>query len=196
MGAKFENWVAKRPLISRFAFHKVQDHMSAVSNTTESMVSIKSVRPQIVLALRATIASYRAQSQLWQQLCGACVAHGIAIAGPCITLYYDLDYKEADVDCEVCIPITTDTVIPETLLSGSSIARKELPPVQKAACITHEGSYDGLPAVYSKAFEWLAQQQLQACVPLREVYLRMDPSDKSERCFLTEVQLPIKDKSA
>lgn len=183
-------------LISTFSIDCAREHMATTSDTSEAAVSIKSVRSQIVLALRATIANYRAQSQLWHQLCSACEAHGITIAGPCLTLYYDLDYKESDVDCEVCLPIAQDAVIPESLLSGSSIVLKELSPLQKAACITHEGSYDGLPTVYCTAFQWLAQQQLQACVPLREVYLRMDPSDKSERSFLTEVQLPIKDDAA
>ncbi|OWZ10545.1 hypothetical protein PHMEG_00016599 [Phytophthora megakarya] len=148
--------------------------------------------PEIrVLALRAVIANYRAQRTLWDQVLSFSRAHGLSIAGPCLTIYYDEGYKEKDVDAEVCLPIAKDATVDEDAASKSSITVRTLPAVARAASIVHLGSYDKLPASYTKLYEWINKEGLRPDATVQEVYLRMDIEDTSEKSFVTEIQQPL-----
>ncbi|KAJ8546926.1 hypothetical protein ON010_g11308 [Phytophthora cinnamomi] len=136
--------------------------------------AIKTLPEVRVVALRAVIPNYRAQRTLWDQVLAFTRSQGIAIAGPCLTIYYDQGYKEKDVDAEVCLPIATDAQVDESASSTPSISVRVLPAVPRAASAVHLGSYDALNPSYSKLFEWIGQQGLQPNAPVREVYLRMN----------------------
>ncbi|ETP24032.1 hypothetical protein F441_02916, partial [Phytophthora nicotianae CJ01A1] len=152
---------------------------------------IKNLPEVRVLGLRAVIPNYRAQRTLWDQVLAFSRAHGLDIAGPCLTIYYDQGFKEKDVDAEVCLPIAQDAKVDETAASASSISVRTLPVVSRAASIVHLGSYDALTPCYMKLYEWIDKQGLRPNAPVREIYLRMDIQDVSEKSFVTEIQQPI-----
>ncbi|ETI54205.1 hypothetical protein F442_02892 [Phytophthora nicotianae P10297] len=152
---------------------------------------IKNLPEVRVLGLRAVIPNYRAQRTLWDQVLAFSRAHGLDIAGPCLTIYYDQGFKEKDVDAEVCLPIAQDAKVDETAASASSISVRTLPVVPRAASIVHLGSYDALTPCYMKLYEWIDKQGLRPNAPVREIYLRMDIQDVSEKSFVTEIQQPI-----
>jgi effector-binding domain-containing protein len=153
--------------------------------------AIKELPEVRVLALRAVIANYRAQRTLWDQVTAFSRAHGIAIAGPCLTVYYDQGYKEKDVDAEVCLPIAREVDVDQDEAFALSITVRTLPAVALAASVVHLGSYDALTSSYLKLYEWIGKEGLRPSAPVREVYLRMDIEDASEESFLTEIQQPL-----
>ncbi|KAG6960192.1 hypothetical protein JG688_00009717 [Phytophthora aleatoria] len=153
--------------------------------------SIKNLPEVRVLSLRAVIPNYRAQKTLWDQVLVFSRARGLDIAGPCLTIYYDQGYKEKDVDAEVCLPIAKDATVDETAASTSSISVRTLPAVPRAASLVHLGSYDALNPCYLKLYEWVDKEGLRPNAPVREVYLRMNIEDVSEKSFVTEIQQPV-----
>ncbi|KAL3664466.1 hypothetical protein V7S43_010786 [Phytophthora oleae] len=152
---------------------------------------IKNLPEVRVLALRAVIPNYRAQRTLWDQVLAFARAQGLAIAGPCLTIYYDQSYKEKDVDAEVCLPIANDVQVDEDAVATTSIVHRRLPVVPQAASLVHLGSYDTLNPSYTKLYKWIGKQGLHPNAPVREVYLRMDIEDTSEESFVTEIQQPV-----
>lgn len=161
-------------------------------------VIIKAIPAIRVISLRATTANYRAQTHQWKQVTTFCEQHAIEIAGPCFTDYYDQCYKETDVDLEVCLPIHADAALPAPASESEAAAAvwgdiqlRTTPAFPRAAAITHNGNYDGLPAAYEALFGWIKENNERPCGPAREVYLKMDPTDKSEASFVTEILQPL-----
>ncbi|KAE8983488.1 hypothetical protein PR001_g22653 [Phytophthora rubi] len=152
---------------------------------------LKSLPEVRVVTLRAVIPNCRAQRTLWDQVLAFTRSQGLAIAGPCLTIYYDQGYRERDVDAEVCLPIAKDAKVTEDAGSTSSITVRVLPAVPRAASAVHLGSYDALNPAYLKLYEWISKEHLQPNAPVREVYLRMDIEDTSEGSFVTEIQQPV-----
>ncbi|GMF12662.1 unnamed protein product [Phytophthora lilii] len=153
--------------------------------------AIKNLPAVRVVALRAVIDNYRAQRTLWDQVLAFTRARGLAIAGPCLTIYYDQEYKEKDVDAEVCLPIAMDANVNEEVGSTSSITIRTLTAVPRAASVVHLGSYDKLNLSYMKLHESIGSEGLRPNAPVREVYLRMNVEDSSESSFVTEIQQPV-----
>ncbi|EGZ08068.1 hypothetical protein PHYSODRAFT_526221 [Phytophthora sojae] len=152
---------------------------------------VKSLPEVRVVTLRAVIPNYRAQRALWDQVLAFTRSQGLAIAGPCLAIYYDQGYKEKDVDAEVCLPIAKDAKVNKDAASTSSIRDRVLSAVPRAASAVHLGSYDALNPTYTKLYEWIGKELLQPNAPVREVYLCMNPEDASEESFVTEIQQPV-----
>lgn len=68
-------------------------------------VVIKKVEPLKVAALRGLLPTPPDQGRLWGELEGYLALHRVQPVGPCLSLYYDAEYKEQDWDIEVCEPI-------------------------------------------------------------------------------------------
>ncbi|KAG1684179.1 hypothetical protein DVH05_011829 [Phytophthora capsici] len=141
-------------------------------------------------------AAFPTLDQLKQQLVRAFAptfarAQGLVIAGPCLTIYYDEGYKEKDVDAEVCLPIAKDAHVDEAGAATVSIVDRTLPSAPRAASLVHLGSYDTLNPSYMTLYEWIGKQGLRPNAPVREVYLRMNIEDTSEKSFVTEIQQPV-----
>ncbi|KAG1684172.1 hypothetical protein DVH05_011822 [Phytophthora capsici] len=152
---------------------------------------VKNLPEVRVLALRAVIPNYRAQRTLWDQVLTFARAQGLVIAGPCLTIYDDEGYKEKDVDVEVCLPIAKDAHVDEAGAATVSIVDRTLPSAPRAASLVHLGSYDNLNPSYMTLYEWIGKQGLRPNAPVREVYLRMNIEDTSEKSFVTEIQQPV-----
>ncbi|TYZ67502.1 hypothetical protein PybrP1_003725 [[Pythium] brassicae (nom. inval.)] len=158
----------------------------AATPASDSVPSVKAIQEVRIISIRSTVENYRAQSALWTKLTAFCTHHSIAIAGACFTMYYDKDFKPKDVDLEVCLPIAADVALPTSDANASGgagwgdISVRTLPAVERAAAITHIGSYNGLPSAYNTFYRWIGENHLEPTDCVREVYLVMDTADASE----------------
>jgi DNA-binding transcriptional MerR regulator len=148
-------------------------------------VVIKQVKPVKVAALRDTVANYGAQGPLWEELMGFIVQHGARPSGPCFAVYYDPEYRERDVDLEVCQPV--DRALPD----DPRVKVHEIPGAETMACVVHQGSYDRFMETYGALTAWIEANGYQIVGPNREIYLvsMNDTSDAS--ALVTEIQLPV-----
>jgi len=148
-------------------------------------VVIKHVHTQKVVAIRANVPTYGDQHILWNELGTYLAQKGIKPCGPCLTIYHDPEYREQDVDIEVCEPIKN------TLPTHERIIVRELPEIETMACLIHEGSYENFNQTYEALVRWIETNGYQIVGPNREVYLRNVEHTNNPDEYLTEIQFPV-----
>ncbi|MCL1897161.1 MAG: helix-turn-helix domain-containing protein, partial [Clostridiales bacterium] len=67
-------------------------------------VSIKSIPAYQVLSLRRVVSDYDSEGQLWQEMAGFAAQNQIPVSSNTFSIYHDAEYKERDVDIEICAP--------------------------------------------------------------------------------------------
>lgn len=118
-------------------------------------------------------------------------AHARSPASP-FTIFHDLEYREQDVDVEVCIPVK----------QGSDLGTRVLPCCEATASITYHGPYEQTPLAYSLLLEWMSRSGMRLVGPMREVYHRYGADQvgyslpaaalaKNSAEFVTELQAPV-----
>ena len=118
--------------------------------------------------------------------------HARSAASP-FTIFHDPDYRDQDVDVEVCIPVKHQVAKLSTHL---------LPRCEASASITYRGPYEQTPLAYSQLLEWMSRSGMRLAGPLREVYhcygadqvgysLPTAVLANSSDDFVTELQAPV-----
>lgn len=67
-------------------------------------VSIKSVPAYQVFSLRRVVRDYYAEAELWKEMSDFAEKHKFPVSDNTFTIYHDTEYKENDVDIEICAP--------------------------------------------------------------------------------------------
>lgn len=116
-----------------------------------------------------------------------------------MTVYYDTEYKERDVDVEVATPVSAP-------LPGSErVTVRKIPGAELMACLVHQGSYDTLSQAYTSLLTWVEANGYRIVGPNREVYLRCPDNEYEDpnavgyadyladdpAAYVTEVQFPV-----
>jgi DNA-binding transcriptional MerR regulator len=120
-------------------------------------------------------------------------AHARSSQSP-FTIFHDLEYREDDVDVEVCIPIRS--------AGTSRLDRRIVPGSRSMSCITYRGSYQQTPALYAALLQWMDHSGFRFDGPLREVYHRYGADQIGYRLpahvlasnsteYVTELQAPV-----
>lgn len=160
-------------------------------------VIVKKVDAVRVAAIRSTIPTYAEQGSLWSALDAMLAQQQITPNGPCLTVYHDTEYRERDVDVEVCEPV------PNNAVGSNGVTVYTLPAVETMATTLHHGGFENVGETYGALVAWIEQNGYHIVGPNREVYLRavvppemlaQYPSefvtaDQAER--LTEIQFPV-----
>jgi DNA-binding transcriptional MerR regulator len=148
-------------------------------------IVVKRVEPQRVASLRDVIPTYGAQGPLWGELAAYMERHGVKSVGPCLTIYHDPEYRERDVEVEVCEPV--DRPGPD----HPRIRVYDLPAVDAMATVVHEGSYDGFSETYATLLGWIEANGYRIVGPNREIYVRAAEHTDDPDEFVTEIQFPV-----
>ena len=135
--------------------------------------------------LRDTIPTYSHVGQLFEEAYGFLGQHGIPPVGAPFEICHDEEYRESDVDVEIAVPVAAD--IP----SGSRLVLRDLPPVESAACLVHEGPYETLTSSYSHLMQWMDANGYRIVAPTREVYVRGPDEADDPAGYITEIQAPV-----
>lgn len=160
-------------------------------NMPEYDVIIKRVEPIRTAAIRAIVPTPPDQGQLWAELGRYLAVQRVRpLEAPCITVYYDEEYKEHDWDLEVCIPV--DCAVPET----ARVKEHTLPGVKMMASTIHRGPFTALNSAYTALGRWVDSNGYRFCGPAREVYLREPAStpggaSQTDPDTVTEIQVPV-----
>ena len=84
---------------------------------------------------------------------------------PPLTIYYDNEYRDRDIDAEVAVPLRY--AIPESEV----IHVRELPRLSNVACVVHVGDYATIYQAYNALLAWIEANDYQMVGPIREIYL-------------------------
>ena len=115
---------------------------------------------------------------------------------PPLTIYYDDEYREREIDAEVAVPL--NYAIPE----GESIRVRQTPPQTQVACVVHLGGYSTIYQAYNALLGWIETNNYQMLGPIREVYIRYGADglnlalpqtylEKDSKQYVTELQLIV-----
>jgi DNA-binding transcriptional MerR regulator len=160
-------------------------------------VVIKRIEPQRVAAIRDVVPTFAAQGQLWGELDGYLGQRHITPIGPCLTIYHDPEYREHDVELEVCEPVAS------AVAGEGRVKVYELPAVETMACILHHGDFQNVGETYHALLRWIETNGYRIAGCNREVYLLAVADPRTQAKYpveyltdsddqrVTEIQFPI-----
>lgn len=108
------------------------------------------------------------------------------VTGPIMFICHDEEYREADADIEVAVPITGPVSLEGTAAGVVTL------PGGRFVSVLHTGPYPGVGKAYERLFSYMNENRLVPAGPSRELYLN-DPAEVPEDELLTEVQFPVEE---
>lgn len=154
----------------------------------EYNVMIKSVPKHIVVSTRGVVNSYFDEGLLWDKLAHIIDTNKIKLTPNeiNIAIYHDEDYKETNIDIEVC------SVIGKNYTANIDCIHTLLP-VKQMACIMVHGSFTNIAPAFLYLAEWLSSNN-KYCMsndPNRQICHKGPWNEQNEENFLTEIQIPV-----
>lgn len=152
-------------------------------------ISIKSVPNYPVLSLRRIIADYYQEGSLWQELSAFAEQHQIQVSKDTFSIYYDSDYREKDVDVELC------AVVKKLGKSEGGLTFRNSESVPMMACTMVYGPFSNIAEAYRAFAEWLQKNsQYEMSGPTRQIVHRGPWNESNPEKYLIELQIPIEIK--
>lgn len=154
-------------------------------------VKIKSLPKVIVASMRQTIPNYQALFHLCPNIMAKEMQRLDCICAEpfyCFNIYHDGEYREENIDVEICEAVTQmkeDTEI---------LKFKEIEEVPQAVCIMHQGGYDSLGNTYAYIFNWIEENGYEVVGYPRESFIDGIWNKENEEDWLTEIQIPVRIK--
>lgn len=149
-------------------------------------ISIKSIPSYEVLSLRRTIPDYYAEGELWQELSAYAVQHQIEISSNTFSVYHDVEYKETNVDVELCAPVKKKGK------STGEIIYRNTEPIPIMACTMVYGTFNNIAGAYLAFAEWLQKNsQYRMSGLTRQIVHRGPWNESNPEKYLIELQIPL-----
>lgn len=150
-------------------------------------VVIKELPKVIVVSQRIILPDYGALFHIMPVMGGKMQELGCICAMPeyCFNIYHDGEYRERDIDVEICEAVTE--LKPDAL----GLVFKVIPKIKKAACLFHKGPYRDFPNAYLSLTKWMDNNGYQPAGFPRESYIDGIWNKEREEDWLTEIQFPI-----
>jgi len=149
-------------------------------------VSIKSIPSYQVLSLRRTVSDYYAEGQLWEEMLAFADENDIPVSSNTFTIYHDTDYREKDVDIEICAPVAR---IGESM---NGFVYRDTEPVPIMACTMVYGKFENIAGAYLAFANWLQENnQYRMTGQNRQIVHRGPWNEENHDKYLTEIQIPL-----
>lgn len=164
----------------------LQERMSIHYN-----VRVKSVPAFQVFSLRRVVEDYYAEGQLWKEMAAYAKVHELDLSKdtPTFTIYHDKDYREQEVDIEVCA--ITDQVGES---EGAFVFHK-VESVPLMACSMVYGPFENIKGAYLAMAGWLGEHnQYEMVGQSRQIVHRGPWNEEEPERYLTEIQIPLQEK--
>lgn len=149
-------------------------------------VSIRSIPSYQVLSLRRIVSDYYAEGELWKEMSDFATKHDITFTSNTFTIYHDLDYREKDVDMEICAPVDR---IGE---NRDGFVYRHTEPVPIMACTMVYGPFENIAGAFLASANWLQEHnQYKMTGQSRQIVHRGPWNEESSDLYLTEIQIPL-----
>ncbi len=149
-------------------------------------VTMKSIPAYTVFSLRRTVTDYYAESELWHEMSAFANKNNIPISSNTFTIYHDKEYKEKDVNIEVCAPV------PKLERDSEGFTYRVIEAVPIMACTMVYGSFKNIGKAYLSVAHWLQQHnQYKMTGQSRQIVHRGPWNEEHESEYLTEIQIPL-----
>lgn len=156
------------------------------TNMPEYEVVLKKVPPMTIASLRETLPGFPDVGRLHGEMDAYFKQHGVTESDTCFTIWHDQEYRETDVDAEVAFPI-----VPGSLQGNERISIRQLPGIETAASVLHQGPYDTVGQAYDALTAWIEANGYRITGPDREIYLHNGSHTSDPAEYVTEIQYPV-----
>ena len=155
-------------------------------------VELKALPGVIVASMRTTVPSYDTYFDIVPKMGEYMNSVGAVCREPayCFTIYHDGEYRETDIDAEICEAVTAPCE------ESDRVKFKTIPEVPEAACLMHRGPYATLSKTYNALFSWIHENGYEPADNPRESYIDGIWNKETPEEWLTEVQVPVKRREA
>jgi DNA-binding transcriptional MerR regulator len=190
--SKRENEVKINLSLEMSKLSQIQNYLKTLEGECVKMgydVIVKQLPEVIVASMRQVISDYSAFFDLCPNVMGkemkriGCVC---SVPEYCFNIYHDKEYKETNIDVEICEAVT------EMKENTEILKFKKIKEVPAAACVLHKGPYQKLGIAYGNIFKWIEDSGYKIDGNPRESYIDGIWNKESEEDWLTEIQIPVK----
>lgn len=149
-------------------------------------IQIKSIPSYPVLSLRRVLADYYCEGDLWQEVARFVAQRQIRVLGDSFSIYHDLDYRETEVDVELCVPVEALGVDEEGFIFWYT------EPVPDMASMMVYGDFSNISGAFAAFATWLeAHDGFRMSGLTRQIVHRGPWNEESSENYLTELQIPV-----
>ena len=149
-------------------------------------ISMKSIPACQVLSLRRTVPTYYSEGDLWKELSAFAEKEEIEISSDTFTIYHDTEYREQDVDMELCAPVKKAGENREPFCFRMTEA------VPAMASTMVYGEFSNIKKAYLAFAKWLQKNSnYQMSAPVRQIVHRGPWNENDPVKYLTELQIPV-----
>ncbi|MCP1109520.1 MerR family transcriptional regulator [Ohessyouella blattaphilus] len=150
-------------------------------------VSIKDIPSYQVVSIRRVIPDYYGEGQLWKELSAFAEERQLVISNNTFSIYHDTEYKETEVDVEVCAQTTS---VGE---SEGDFAFRMTEPVPYMASTMVYGEFTNIAKAYLAFANWLSEHnQYEMAGGSRQIVHRGPWNEENPEKYLTEIQVALK----
>lgn len=155
-------------------------------NELHYQITLKSIPSYQVLSLRRVIPDYYAEGALWQELSEFVHQHQVEISPETFSIYHDIEYKERDVDVELCVPVKKVGQGEEPFAYRIT----EAVPIMASTMVY--GDFSNIAGAYLSLAHWLQENsQYQMTGTSRQIVHRGPWNEGSPDQYLVEIQIPL-----
>lgn len=156
--------------------------LQSTKNDIHYNISIKSIPGYPVLTLRRRIPDYYSEGALWKELSVYLTQQQVSACDQTFTIYHDVDYREKDVDVELCVPVK------KLGISEGDYVYRMIEPVPTMVY----GSFTNIAGAYVAFAEWLQLNSQYRMVGLsRQIVHRGPWNEVDPEKYLVELQIPL-----
>lgn len=152
-------------------------------------ISVKSIPAYRVLSLRKVVPNYYSEGELWNELSAFVGMQKTEIAGNTFSIYHDTDFRENNVDIELCVPVK------EMGFAKAPFCFRITEPIPYMACMMVYGGFENIKAAYLAFAKWLQENSdCKMTDPMRQIVHRGPWNENTPERYLTELQIPLESK--
>ena len=149
-------------------------------------ISVKSIPAYSVLSLRRVVPNYYSEGDLWQELSAFATEQKEEISGNTFSIYHDTEYREANVDIELCAPVR------KTGVAKAPFRFRMTEAVPYMACTMVYGDFANINGAYIAFAEWLQENsKYKMATPMRQIVHRGPRNEDVPNKYLIELQIPL-----
>lgn len=149
-------------------------------------ISVKSISAYQVLSLRRVVPTYYSEGELWNELCAFASTQKIEITGNTFSIYHDTEFREQNVDIELCAPVK------KIGKAAKPFCFRMTEPVPYMACTMVYGDFSNIKGAYLAFVEWLQKNSVyKMSDPVRQIVHRGSWNENNPEKYLIELQIPL-----
>lgn len=151
-----------------------------------NQITIKSIPSYSVLSIRQTIPNYYEEGTLWKSLLDYAIKHQIELSNNTFSIYYDDDFREENVEVELCVPVK------QMGTSSGNFIFRHTEPVPLMASTMVYGDFSNIGTAYLSFAKWLQENiQYRMSSPSRQIVHRGPWNETDPKNYLVEIQIPL-----